>query len=91
VVMWYGAANRDPAVFRDPEEFDITRTPNNHVGFGGPGPHFCLGAHLARLELTVAFKMLYDRYPDIVSVGEPVRLRSNFVNGIKHLKAKYTA
>jgi cytochrome P450 len=90
VVMWYPAANRDPAVFRDPEVFDIARKPNNHVAFGGPGPHFCLGAHLARLELNVAFKMLYDRYPDITSVGEPVMLRSNFVNGIKHLRVTYT-
>lgn len=90
VVMWYPAANRDPAVFTDPEVFDIARTPNNHVAFGGPGPHFCLGAHLARLELKVAFRMLYDRYPDIAAVGDPVRLRSNFINGIKHLRATYT-
>jgi cytochrome P450 len=90
VVVWYPAANRDPAVFDDPEGFDIARTPNNHIAFGGPGPHICLGAHLARLELNVAFKMLFDRYPDIASVGEPVMLRSNFVNGIKHLTASYT-
>ncbi|MCW2514427.1 MAG: cytochrome [Mycobacterium sp.] len=90
VVVWYPAANRDPAVFADPETFDITRKPNNHIAFGGPGPHFCLGAHLARLELNVAFEMLYDRYPDITSVGDPVMLRSNFVNGIKHLEATYT-
>lgn len=90
VVVWYPAANRDPAVFADPEVFDIARTPNNHVAFGGPGPHFCLGAHLARLELKVAFRMLYNRYPDITAVGEPVRLRSNFINGIKHLRATYT-
>jgi cytochrome P450 len=90
VVVWYPAANRDPAVFADPEVFNIARSPNNHVAFGGPGPHFCLGAHLARLELNVAFKMLFDRYPDIASVGEPVMLRSNFVNGIKHLTASYT-
>ncbi|CDO31295.1 cytochrome P450 [Mycolicibacterium porcinum] len=90
VVLWYPAANRDPAVFAEPELFDIARKPNNHIAFGGPGPHFCLGAHLARLELNVAFKMLYDRYPDITSVGEPVMLRSNFVNGIKYLKATYT-
>jgi len=90
VVVWYPAANRDPAVFAEPELFDIARKPNNHIAFGGPGPHFCLGAHLARLELNVAFKMLYDRYPDITSAGEPVMLRSNFVNGIKHLKATYT-
>lgn len=90
VVVWYPAANRDPAVFEDPESFDIARKPNNHIAFGGPGPHFCLGAHLARLELNVAFKMLYDRYPDIVAAGEPIMLKSNFVNGIKHLKATYT-
>ncbi|MCW2518679.1 MAG: cytochrome [Mycobacterium sp.] len=90
VVVWYPAANRDPAVFDDPETFDIARKPNNHIAFGGPGPHFCLGAHLARLELNVAFKMLYDRYPDITASGEPVMLKSNFVNGIKHLEAIYT-
>lgn len=90
VVVWYPAANRDPAVFEDPETFDIGRKPNNHIAFGGPGPHFCLGAHLARLELNVAFEMLYARYPDITAAGEPVMLRSNFVNGIKHLKATYT-
>jgi cytochrome P450 len=90
VVVWYPAANRDPAVFDDPETFDIARKPNNHIAFGGPGPHFCLGAHLARLELNVAFRMLYARYPDIAAAGEPVMLKSNFVNGIKHLEASYT-
>jgi cytochrome P450 len=90
VVVWYPAANRDPAVFNEPEIFDIARKPNNHIAFGGPGPHFCLGAHLARLELNVAIKMLYARYPDITAAGEPVMLRSNFVNGIKHLNATYT-
>lgn len=90
VVLWYPAANRDPAVFQEPERFDIERKPNNHIAFGGPGPHFCLGAHLARLELNVAFQMLYARYPDITAAGKPVMLRSNFVNGIKHLKATYT-
>jgi cytochrome P450 len=90
VVVWYPAANRDPAVFDQPEQFDIARKPNNHIAFGGPGPHFCLGAHLARLELNVAFRMLYARYPDIAAAGEPVMLKSNFVNGIKHLEASYT-
>jgi cytochrome P450 len=90
VVVWYPAANRDPVVFEEPELFDIARKPNNHIAFGGPGPHFCLGAHLARLELNVAFRMLYARYPDITAAGEPIMLRSNFVNGIKHLKATYT-
>ena len=58
VVLFYGAANRDPRVFDDPETFDIGRDPNPHVGFGGPGPHFCLGAHLARRELSVVFRQL---------------------------------
>src|ERR1700736_1434748 len=90
VVLWYPAANRDPAVFDEPERFDIARKPNNHIAFGGPGPHYCLGAHLARLELNVAFQMLYARYPDITAAGEPVMLKSNFVNGIKHLEETNT-
>ncbi|CAM3206452.1 cytochrome P450 [Williamsia muralis] len=90
VVMWYTSANRDETIFEDPEKFDITRDPNPHVAFGGAGAHFCLGAHLARLELDVAFRMLFERYPDIRAVGEPVRLRSNFLNGIKHLRAEYS-
>lgn len=90
VVMWYTAANRDETIFEDPNRFDIARAPNPHLAFGGAGAHFCLGAHLARLELDVAFRMLFARFPDIRSVGEPVRLRSNFLNGIKHLRAEYT-
>lgn len=90
VVLWYASANRDPDVFEDPFRFDIGRTPNDHVGFGGPGPHFCLGAHLARREITVMFRELHRRVPDIRSVGEPDRLRSNFINGIKHLRAEWT-
>jgi cytochrome P450 len=90
VVLWYWSANRDPAVFDDPERFDITRQPNDHVGFGGPGPHFCLGAHLARREITVAFRELFRQLPDIRAAGEPDRLQSNFINGIKHLPAEWT-
>jgi cytochrome P450 len=90
VVLWYASANRDDAVFEDPYRFDLGRTPNDHVGFGGPGPHFCLGAHLARREITVMFRELLTRVPDIRSVGEPDRLRSNFINGIKHLPAAWT-
>src|SRR5690606_18774366 len=74
VVMFYGAANRDPRVFEDPERFDVRRNPNNHVGFGGPGPHFCLGAHLARRELAVVFRQLFERLPDVEVVGDPVHL-----------------
>lgn len=90
VVLWYYSGNRDETVFDDPCAFDITRDPNPHVAFGGPGPHFCLGAHLARLELEVAFRELFARFPDIRAVAEPVPLRSNFLNGIKHLTATYT-
>jgi cytochrome P450 len=90
VVLWYASANRDAAVFEDPFRFDLSRTPNDHLGFGGPGPHFCLGAHLARREITVMFKELFRRVPDIRAAGEPVRLRSNFIHGIKHLPATWT-
>jgi len=90
VVLWYCSANRDAAVFDDPFRFDIGRSPNDHLGFGGPGPHFCLGAHLARREITVMFHELFRRMPDIRAVGEPERLQSNFINGIKHLQAEWT-
>uniref|UniRef100_UPI00058DDA9A cytochrome P450 n=1 Tax=Ilumatobacter nonamiensis TaxID=467093 RepID=UPI00058DDA9A len=74
VVMLYGAANRDPGVFSDPEVFDVRRNPNPHLGFGGPGPHFCLGANLARRELAVVFRDLFARLPDIEVAGDPVPL-----------------
>jgi len=90
VVLWYGAANRDPEVFADPDRFDIRRSPNDHVGFGGPGPHFCLGAHLARREITVMYRELFRRLPDLHAVGAPDRLRSNFIDGIKHLPVEFT-
>lgn len=90
VVLWYCSANRDAAVFDDPFAFDVGRIPNDHLGFGGPGPHFCLGAHLARREITVMFKELFQRVPDIRAVGEPDRLQSNFIHGIKHLQAEWT-
>ena len=93
VVLWYNAANRDPAVFEDPHRFDLSRpleSIKDHVGFGGPGPHFCLGAHLARREITLMFRELQQRIPDIRAVGEPDRLKSNFINGIKHLRAEFT-
>jgi methyl-branched lipid omega-hydroxylase len=89
VVLFYYSANRDEAVFPDPERFDITRSPNPHVGFGGPGPHYCLGAHLARRELRVMLRELLTRVPDITA-GEPARLLSSFVNGIKRLPCDFT-
>ncbi|GAA4220106.1 cytochrome P450 [Streptosporangium album] len=89
VLLYYWAANRDEAVFTDPYRFDIQRAEGPHVGFGGPGPHFCLGAHLARREITVMFRELFTRIPDIRSAGEPDRLRSSFINGIKHLDCDF--
>ncbi|MDL4775173.1 MULTISPECIES: cytochrome P450 [Thermomonosporaceae] len=85
LLLYYGSANRDETVFTEPERFDILRDPNPHVGFGGPGPHFCLGAHLARREITVMFRELLRRHPGIRADGEPERLESNFINGIKRL------
>ncbi len=87
VLLNYLAANRDPAVFDNPHRFDVTRNPNPHVGFGGPGPHFCLGAHLARREITVMFRELFRRVPTIRITGEPELLESNFIHGIKHMEA----
>jgi methyl-branched lipid omega-hydroxylase len=89
VVLYYYSANRDEAVFADPGRFDITRSPNPHVGFGAAGPHFCLGAHLARRELTVMLRELLTRVPDITA-GQPERLLSSFVNGIKRLPCEFT-
>jgi cytochrome P450 len=89
LLLFYWSANRDEDVFGDPYRFDITRDPNPHVGFGGPGPHFCLGAHLARREITVMFRELAKRIPDIHADGPPDRLLSSFINGIKHLPAAW--
>ncbi|MFI6481917.1 cytochrome P450 [Nonomuraea sp. NPDC050663] len=83
VVLFYGSANRDEAVFPDPDSFDITRDTKPHVGFGGPGPHFCLGANLARQELRTMFRELLTRLPGIRSVGEPELLVSNFDNSVR--------
>lgn len=90
LLMFYWSANRDSAVFADPERFDIARDPNPHVGYGGAGPHFCLGAHLARREITIMFRELLGRLPDIHVTGEPKRLRSSFINGIKHMDCAFT-
>ncbi len=85
VSLWYTSANRDEAVFDDPYRFDIARSPNPHIAFGGGGPHFCLGAQLARMEIKVLFEELARRAPGIARAGETDRLRSNFIGGIKHL------
>ena len=87
--LLYQAANRDDTVFEDPERFDIARSPNPHVGFGSAGPHFCLGAHLARREITAMLRELFSRVPDIRAAGEPDYLLSSFINGIKHLPCEF--
>ena len=89
VLLFYNSANRDEDVFTGPDEFDITRAENPHVGFGGPGPHFCLGSHLARREMTVMFRELLTRLPGIKAANEPDRLLSNFINGIKHMDCTF--
>lgn len=90
MMIVYSTANRDPEVFDDPFAFDITRDPNPHIAFGGGGPHFCLGSHLAKLEIQVMFNAIADRMPDIRPIGESPRLRSQFINGIKHIPVSYT-
>ena len=89
VVIWYISANRDESVFQDPFTFDIARTPNEHVAFGGGGPHFCLGANLARMEINVMFDEVLDRLHDMELTAPVSRLRSNFINGLKHIPLKF--
>lgn len=90
LTLWYGSANRDESKFADPWTFDVRRHPNPHVGFGGGGAHFCLGANLARREITVAFEELHRRVPDLRAVEEPDRLHSAFIHGIKRLPVVWT-
>jgi methyl-branched lipid omega-hydroxylase len=89
-LLFYNSANRDEQVFADPFTFDVSRSPNLHYGFGAPGPHFCLGAHLARREIEIAFRRIFERLPDLEVAGEPDRLQSSFINGIKRLPVRLT-
>jgi cholest-4-en-3-one 26-monooxygenase len=89
VVFFHASANRDEDVFEDPDRFDITRHPNPHMAFGAGGPHFCLGANLARMEIRVMFEHLLERVPDIHQDGEVQRLQSAFINGVKHLPVAF--
>jgi cholest-4-en-3-one 26-monooxygenase len=91
VSMWYISANRDEDVFDDPFTFDITRDPNEHVGFGGGGPHHCLGSNLARMEIYVLLEEMARRIPTIELTGDPAPLRSNFIAGIKHMPVQFPA
>ena len=88
--MYYASANRDEEVFEDPHTFDIARTPNDHVTFGGGGVHFCLGASLARAEIKATMRQVVERLPDLELAGEPDRLHSDFVNGIKTMPVRFT-
>jgi len=90
VVFFHASANRDEDVFAEADTFDIGRDPNPHIAFGGGGPHFCLGANLARMEIRVMFEHLLDRMPDIRRRGDLQRLQSQFINGVKHLPVAFT-
>jgi cholest-4-en-3-one 26-monooxygenase len=89
VIIYYTSANRDESVFTDPDVFDVGREPNPHVGFGGGGPHFCLGRHLAKLELECIFRSLVAKVDHVELVAPPRRLRSNFINGIKEMQVRF--
>jgi cytochrome P450 len=91
VVMFYSSANRDEAFFPDPDRFDITRTPNEHVAFGGGGAHFCLGANLARVEIRALFEQVLTRFPDLRLAGPVERLPSNFINGPRRMPVEFAS
>ncbi|MCV7314475.1 cytochrome P450 [Mycolicibacillus parakoreensis] len=90
VVMFYRSANFDEEVFDDPFSFDITRDPNPHVGFGGTGAHYCIGTHLARMTIQLQFEAIADHMPDLLPLSRPDRLRSGWLNAIKHWQVDYT-
>jgi cholest-4-en-3-one 26-monooxygenase len=89
VVMFYRSANFDEDVFDDPFSFNILRDPNPHVGFGGTGAHYCIGANLARMTIDLMFNAIADVMPNLESIGKPERLRSGWLNGIKHWQVDY--
>jgi cytochrome P450 len=90
VVMYYGAANRDPAMFDEPDELVLERTPNEHVAFGAAGPHYCLGSHFGRIEATEMMSQLLTRFGDLVLAGETTWLASNFISGPTHVPVRFT-
>ena len=90
VLLWYTSANRDEDAFNAPDRLDVTREPNPHVAFGSGGPHFCLGAHLARLEAICLFEALIDQLPKLAIDGPVERLQSHFINGVKHLPLQWS-
>ncbi len=90
VVMYYGSANRDESVFAEPERFDVAREPNEHVAFGGGGPHYCLGSHVARIEIQAMLREILTRLPDIEPTGPAEWLPSVFISGPKHMPVRFT-
>ena len=90
VAIFYRSANFDEEVFDDPHTFNILRNPNPHVGFGGTGVHYCVGANLAKMTINLMFNAIADHMPDITSMGTPERLRAGWLNGIKHWQVDYT-
>ncbi|MBX7448262.1 cytochrome P450 [Mycolicibacterium sp. 3033] len=90
VVMSYRSANFDDEVFSEPDRFDVMRNPNPHVGFGGTGAHYCIGANLAKMTINLIFNAVADHMPDLQPIGEPERLKSGWLNGIKHWQVDYT-
>jgi cytochrome P450 len=89
VVVYFASANRDPRAFPDPDRFQIARPRNDHLAFGH-GPHFCLGAHLARTQMEAIFAAVLDRFTSVELAGETTRLRSNFQNGLKRLPIRWS-
>jgi len=89
LVLFYRSANFDEEVFDDPHTFNILRNPNPHVGFGGTGAHYCIGANLARMTIDLMFNAIADQTPDLAAAGDPDRLRSAFINGVKHWQVDY--
>lgn len=90
LALYYGAANRDPAAFPEPDELVLDRTPNEHYAFGGGGPHFCLGSHFGRIEVTQMMAQMLDRFPDLELTGKPTWLASNFISGPIDVPVRYT-
>ena len=90
LMVFYGSANRDEAVFEDPDRFDVGRSPNPHMAFGGGGPHLCLGLHVARIEIAVMLRELLTRIPDLAPAGEPEVLASNFIAGVRTMPVSFT-
>ncbi|HUA33568.1 MAG TPA: cytochrome P450 [Candidatus Binataceae bacterium] len=90
VVMYYGSANRDESLFAEPDRFDVARSPNDHIAFGGGGTHFCLGAHIARLEIQVMLREILTRLPDIEPAGPAEWLPSNFISGPRRLPVRFS-